>query len=166
MPDRIEFRYAPQKQLALLGIGFLLVASSLLVALTTADVVYRSAGWIGAAFFALCMGVAARRLVSGGTPFVFDLAGIAFPGGTFGIMPWTDIQEYAVVTIRGNEFLALTFHDPERILSRMSAAKRQWAIANQRLGWGHWALSFTGVTPGLDEAVAFIGEHALVRPRA
>lgn len=160
MPERLEFRYSPKKQLALLSIGCALVACSWFVAATNADIVYRTVGWLGVGFFTLCVVIAVKRLLIGGVPFVFDLSGIAFPSGSFGLIPWTEIKECSVVTIRGNEFLALTFHDPTRVLSRVSAAKRRWALANQRLGWGHWALSFTGVTPGIDEAVAFIRDRS------
>jgi hypothetical protein len=166
MPDRLEFHYSPKGQLSLMALGCLLVAASWFVAATNADVVYRTAGWLGVAFFTLCVLIAAKRLIAGGVPFVFDLTGIAFPTGTFGLVPWTEISGYAIVTIRGNYFLALTFHDPERVLSRVSPAKRKWALANHRLGWGHWALSFSGLTPGMDEGVAFIREHSLVQPAA
>ena len=114
----------------------------------------------------LCGGIAAKRMISGGTPFVFDRAGISFPGGNFGLLPWNEIKSYSVVTIRGNVFLALTFNDPARILSRVSTAKRKWALANERMGWGHWALSFIGLTPGIDEAEAFIREHSSINSAA
>ena len=164
MAERLEFRYSPQRQLALVIVGCVLVAASWLVAVRHADLVYRTIGWAGVVFFILCVLIAAERMVVGGVPFVFDLSGIAFPTGSFGLIPWTEIKEYAVVTVRGNYFLALTFHDPIRVLARTSAPKRRWALVNQRLGWGHWALSFSGLTPGLNEAVAFIREHALLQP--
>ncbi len=166
MSERLEFRYSPQGQLGLVVIGCVLVAASRFVAVTSADVVYRTVGWLGVGFFALCILIAAKRLLVGGVPFVFDLGGIAFPTGGFGLLPWTEIKSYAVVRVRGNYFLAFTFHDPARVLSRVSAAKRRWALANQGLGWGHWALSFSGLTPGMDEAIAFIREHSLLQPAA
>jgi len=164
MSERLEFRYSPQGQLGLAVVGCVLVAASWFVAKTNEDVVYRTAGWLGVGFFALCTFVAAKRLLAGGVPFVFDMTGIAFPTGTFGLIPWTESSGYAVVTVRGNYFLALTFRDPARVLSRVSVAKRKWALVNHRLGWGHWALSFSGLTPGMDEAVAFIREHSLLQP--
>jgi len=164
MPERLEFRYSPQRQLALFITGCALAAASWFVAMRSADIVYRTVCWFGVVFFALGAIIAVKRMISGGVPFAFELAGIAFPTGSFGLLPWTDIKEYVVVSIRGNYFLALTFHDPTRVLSRVSNAKRQVALTNQRMGWGHWALSFSGVTPGLDEAVAFIREHSLLQP--
>jgi hypothetical protein len=164
--ERLEFRYSPQKQLAIIVVGCVLVAASLFLATRNPDVVYRAIGWFGVAFFALCTGIAVKRLLAGGMPFVFDLGGIGFPASTFGLVPWTEIKSYSVVTIRRNDFLALTFNDPARVLSRVSPAKRKWALANERLGWGHWALSFNGLTPGLDDAVAFIRQHSLIQPPA
>jgi hypothetical protein len=164
MPERLEFRYSPKGQLALLSVGCALVGASWIVAATNADIVYRTAGWLGVGFFTLCVFIAAKRLLAGGVPFVFERAGIAFPGGSFGLLPWTEIEEYAIVKIRGNDFLAFTFRDPDRVLSRVSAAKRRWALANRRLGWGHWSLSFSGVIPGMDEALAFIRAHTMLQP--
>jgi hypothetical protein len=164
--ERIEFRRTPQQQFGLMIVGCVLAVAAWYVATTTHDPVYRIAAWLGCGLMALCAIVAAKRMIAGGTPFVFDQTGISFPGGTFGLLPWTEIKSYAIVTIRGNLFLALTFKDPERFLSRMSPAKRKWALANDRLGWGHWSLSFIGLTPGIDEAVAFIREYSLVEPRA
>jgi hypothetical protein len=162
MADRIEFRYSPKGQLVLLITGCLLVAISWYAAHRHPDIVYRAVCWFGVGFFTLCTLIFAKRLLTGGVPFVFDLSGIAFPSGSFGLVPWTEIKAYSVVTVRGNYFLALTFHNPDRLLSRVSAAKRKWALTNQRLGWGHWAMSFSGLTPGMDEAIAFIREHSLV----
>jgi len=162
MADRIEFRYSPKRQLVFMALGCLLVAGSWFAAHRHPDIVYRTLAWCGVGVFTLCTLIAAKRLITGGVPFVFDLGGIAFPGGTFGLVPWSEIKAYSVVTIRGNYFLALTFHDPDRVLSRVPAAKRKWALANQRLGWGHWALSFSGLDHGMDEAIAFIREHSLV----
>jgi len=164
MPERLEFRYSPQKQLALIVVCCVLVAASWVVATRNADVVYRGVAWLTFGFFILCAIIAVKRRVVGGVPFVFDLAGIGFPTGNFGLLPWTEIKSYSVVTVRGNYFLALTFNDPGRVLSRVSPAKRKWALANERLGWGHWSLSFAGLTPGMDEAVTFIREHSLIRP--
>ena len=162
MPDRIEFRYSPQGQLGLLVVGCVLTGVSSFAALTYADVVYRTVAWFGAAIMALCALIAAKRLLAGGVPFVFDLGGISFPGGSFGLLPWTEVKSYAVVTIRGNYFLALTFHDPAHALSRIPPMRRRWAMANEQLGWGHWALSFSGLSPGMADAIAFIREHSLI----
>jgi hypothetical protein len=159
MTDRLEFRHSPKKQLVLAVVGSALIAASFFMATHEEDPVYRAAGWIGVGLFVLTTAVAIKRMIAGGTPFVFDRAGISFPTGTFGLLPWSEIKSYSIVTLRGNRFLALTFHDPDRILSRVSAAKRKWALANKGLGFGHWSLSFIGLTPGIDEAVAFINQY-------
>ena len=91
--------------------------------------------------------------------FAFDRSGIAFQTGNLGLIPWADIEKYEIITFRGNRLLALTFRDPERTLARVSAAKRKWAYANKGMGWGHWSYAFAGLSPGIDEAVAFISQH-------
>lgn len=159
IPDRLEFRHSPKKQLGLAAIGVALVAASFFMATHEDDPVYRVVGWLGVGLFVLTTGIAIKRMITGGTPFVFDRSGITFPAGTFGLLPWSEIKSYSIVTVRGNRFLALTFHDPDRVLARVSTAKRKWAIANQGLGFGHWSLTFTGLSPGIDEAVAFISQY-------
>jgi hypothetical protein len=105
MSERLAFRYSPRGQLGLIAVGCALVAASWFAAVTHPDVVYRTVGWLGVGLFALCIVIAAKRLITGGVPFVFDLSGIAFPTGSFGLLPWTEIKSYAVVTVRGNHFL-------------------------------------------------------------
>jgi hypothetical protein len=164
MGDRLEFSYSRQSQLTFVCVGIILVVASAYMAVTNHDIVYRIIGWLGVIVLVLCTAIAIKRMVIGGTPFVFDLAGVAFPTGNFGLVPWSEIEEYKVVTIRGHYFLALTFRHPEQVLVRVSAAKRRWARTNERLGWGHWALSFSGLTPGMNEAIAFIRDHTSVKP--
>ncbi len=159
MTDRLEFRHSPKKQLGLAAIGIVLIVASWFMATHEEDPVYRVVGWLGVGLFVLTTAVAIKRMITGGTPFVFDRAGISFPTGTFGLLPWNEIKSYSIVSLRGSQFLALTFNDPDRVLARVSAAKRKWALANKGLGFGHWSLAFTGLTPGIDEAVAFIKQY-------
>ncbi|HEX9500365.1 MAG TPA: STM3941 family protein [Thermoanaerobaculia bacterium] len=159
MSDRLEFRHSPKKQLGLAAIGCALTAVCFYMATHDQDVVFRVLGWLGVGLFVLTTGMAITRMITSGTPFVFDRSGIAFHTGNLGLIPWTDIETFAVITLRGNRLLALTFRDPDRTLARVSAAKRKWAQANKGMGWGHWSFSFTGLTPGIDEAVAFISQY-------
>jgi hypothetical protein len=140
-------------------IGLVLAVGSWFLLKTPDDVVDQIFGWFGLVFFSFCVIIAIKRMIASGTPFVFDRAGISFPTGSFGLLPWTEIKSYSIVKMRGNQFLSLTFNDPDRVLSRVSAAKRKWALVNKGLGFGHWSLSFAGLSPGLDEAVAFISQH-------
>src|SRR3954447_21112111 len=75
MPERLEFRYSPQRQLALFITGCALVAVSWFVAMRSADIVYRTVCWFGVAFFALGAIIAVKRMISGGVPFAFELCG-------------------------------------------------------------------------------------------
>src|SRR5438132_1952567 len=152
MLDRVEFKRTPKQQAGLMIVGCVLVAGSWYLATTTLDPVYRVVGWLGVGLFVLCTAIAAKRMVSGSTPFVFDRAGISFPGGNFGLVPWNETKSYAVVTIRGKVFLALTFNDPERILSAVSPPKRKWQLVKERMGWVHWPLTFIGWRPASVEA--------------
>ena len=87
MTERIEFRYSPRGQFVLMITGCVLVAGSWYVAHTHPDIVYRTVGWCCVGLFTLCTLIFAKRLITGGLPFIFDLSGIGFPGGNFGLVP-------------------------------------------------------------------------------
>jgi hypothetical protein len=159
LSDRLEFKHSPKKQLGLAVLGCILLAACFFMATHEEDIVYRVVGWFGTGLFVLTTAVAIIRMISGGTPLVFDRSGIAFQTGNLGLIPWADIENYSIITLRGNRLLSLTFRDPERTLARVSAAKRKWAYANKAMGCGHWSYSFAGLSPGLDEAVAFINQY-------
>ena len=155
MPDRIEFRYSPLRQAALLVIGCLMVAGSWRMAVMRSDTLHRVVGWAGVGLFTLGAYYPARRLIFGDAQFVFDRVGITFRSGNFGLVPWTEIKEYEVVTLGRHKYLALIFHDPMRVVPAM---QRQAALESERVGCGHVALSFIGLSLGVNEAVAFIEE--------
>jgi|SRR5690349_255554 len=155
-PERLEFRRSPLKHVGLLLMGALLVAAGGFIITSTEDPGLRIVGWFGVIFFGLAMLAIGRNLFRGGVAIVFDHAGI-----TTDLLPdvriaWSDLERCHVVKMRSNRFLALTFRDPERFLQRVSTANRKVSSFNARQGWGHWAFTFSGLTPGIDGAVAFI----------
>jgi hypothetical protein len=166
--ERLDFQRSRAKHagLVLLALGFVVVGWFLATSATGLG--DRVMGWLCVVFFGACLLVGAKRFVEGGVAFAFERAGIISPDSDLGVLPWAEIQSCAVVTIKGNRFLAMTFRDPERLLGRVSPAKRKLATFNEKMGWGHWALAFSGITPGLDEALAFIraNQPGLLSPAA
>ncbi len=157
--DRIEFRRSRAKNAVLLLIGVLLVAASLFMAVSGEDQLDRVIGWFGTAFFGLAIVVALRNIVRGGVVFTFDSGGIADHANGI-VIPWSEIEECVVISIRGTRFLGITFRNPEQFSSRVSAVQHKLARLNERMGWGHWGLSFSGISPGIDEALHFIRRNA------
>jgi hypothetical protein len=156
--ERLVFERSPLKNAGLLLLSLLFVAGGVFMALKADTDSDRVIGWICAAFFGLGILAAARNLLQGGTAFVFDLSGIKDENsGLF--IPWSEIAECLLLSVKGTRLLSVSFKNPDQFLLQVSPAKQKLARFNERMGWGHWSLSFTGVRPGIDEAVRFIREN-------
>jgi hypothetical protein len=119
---------------------------------------HRMAGWAAIAFFGAVAISAGWALIRGGEVFTFDRTGIADHHRGM-LIPWTEIDEAVVVTVNGAQFLGLVFHHPEQFLSRVSPLRRVFAQLNERMGWCYWNFTFSGVTPGIDEALRYIRDN-------
>lgn len=156
--ERLVFERSRTKNAGLLLLSLMFVAGGVYMANTADTSTERIVGWLCAAFFALGIVAAIRNLLEGGTAFVFDLSGIKDERSGF-LIPWSEVAECKVISMRGNRLLAVSFKNPDQFLQQVSPAKRKLAGFNERLGWGHWGFTFTDVSPGLDEALRFIREN-------
>jgi hypothetical protein len=156
--ERLVFERSPAKNAGLLLLSLLFVAGGVFMALKADTTFDRAVGWVCTAFFGLGILAAARNLLRGGTAYVFDLSGIKDESAGL-LIPWTEIAECMVLIVRGTRLLGVSFKNPDQFLVQVSPAKQKLARFNERMGWGHWAFAFTGVRPGLDEALQFIREN-------
>lgn len=143
--------------------GFFLGAASFagagyLMTYLAETALHRLVGWVTIAFFGAIVISAGWALIRGGEVFTLDRTGIADRHRGV-VIPWTEIEEVAVVTVNGAEFLGLVFHHPEQFLSRVSPLRRVLAKLNERMGWCYWNFTFSGVTPGIDEALRYVRDH-------
>jgi len=158
--QRLEFVRSRAKNALLLLVALLLIAICLLNALDPDEnLISRAIGWFGAAFFGLASLVGLRNIVRGGTVFAFDSGGITDHANSI-LIPWNEIEECVVVSVRGANFLGLVFRNPDQFLGRLSVPKRMMARLDERMGCGQWALSFSDVSPGIDAALDFIHSYA------
>jgi hypothetical protein len=58
--------------------------------------------------------------------------------------------------VRSAKFLCIELTDPDFFLSRWSANRRAAAKANAVLGFPAVTISFTGLSPGIEEALTFL----------
>lgn len=159
MTDRVTFKRSRGKTALLICVALLFVVGGIVIAGNAEDSFDRIAGWACAVFFAAAAISGTRKLLSAGDVFTFDRNGIADHSHDV-IIPWTEVDEVLVLSVRGVRFLSIQLQYPEQFLARVSPAQRKLAAFNERMGWGHWAFTFSGVTPGIDEALRFI--HANV----
>lgn len=156
--ERLVFERSYMKNAGLLLLSLMFVAGGVFMATRADTTVERSVGWVCAAFFALGALAAVRNLLQGGTAFVFDLSGIKDERSGL-LIPWSEIDQCMILSMRGTRLLAVSFKNPEQFLMQVSPAKQKMARFNQSVGWGHWGFAFVDVKPGLDEAVRFIREN-------
>jgi hypothetical protein len=156
--ERIEFIRSRKKNLALLLLSVALVSAAAYMVRTGEDQFDRTVGWFGVAFFGYGIVLALKNIVRGGVVFIFDRNGVTDQSRGI-VIPWSEIEECVVISVRGTKFLGLSLKHPDQFLNRVSSSQQKLSKFNQRMGWGHWALSFAGVSPGVQEALSFIQTH-------
>jgi hypothetical protein len=89
-------------------------------------------------------------LFRGGPQVVFDEHGINDLRTSWGLIPWTDILSFAIVSIYANRVLCIYLVDESARVARLST-------------WGRLALlfkmRFVGLAPGLNEAWHYLATH-------
>jgi hypothetical protein len=156
--ERLVFERSHAKSAGLLLLSLMFVAGGVFMAMRADTSTDRFIGWLCAAFFSLGALAAVRNLLQGGTAFVFDLSGIKDERSGL-LIPWSEIEQCMVLSVRGTRLLAVSFKNPDQFLVQVSPAKQKMARFNQSMGWGHWGFAFVDVKPGIDEAVRFIREN-------
>ncbi len=164
---RLEFRQSPWKSLGLVLLAAAMVGASYVTAVKAPDALRRGVGWFGVAFFALGLLPGIRGLTGRRLTVVLDETGIQDTRLRIGLIPWNQVRECRVESIRGTAFLCLHLKAPELFLHQLSPTQRALAKANHAMGFGHLAISFTGLTPSIKEAVAFLEQasHRGIAPR-
>ena len=159
MSDRIEFVRSTAAHIGLILAALAMVAGSWLVVHNADNWLETMSGWAGVVFFGTCLLAIVYSALLGGLAIVFDGAGIHDKRLGIGIIPWGDIEQCRVARVQNTAFLSLSLRYPEPYLSRLSPLKRIMSRSNQRLGFGHVSISFSGLKPGIDTAVDYIREH-------
>jgi len=136
-----------------------MVALSWFVTRIAKDAAQTVFGWAGIVFFGAALLAIILSALRGGTAVVFDGSGITDERMNIGIIPWQEIEACRVATVQSSKFLCLSLREPEPYLSRLSRWRRLQSNSNQRLGFGHLAISFSGLQPGLNEAIEYLNQH-------
>ena len=113
-------------------------------------------GWIGLVFFGLCFLAIGRQLFRSEASVVLDDVGIHDLRSSFGLIPWADITSLRIAAVRSTRFLCVEVHDASIYLSRLPAHKRLLAQANPSLGFPPITISFSGLSPGLNEVWTYV----------
>jgi hypothetical protein len=159
----MECRTSIPRTLGMAGLGVLMILASYYVA-RTASGLTQGAGWFGVVFFACGLVVILVQLFRRGPIVVLDESGVFDRRLGVGRIPWQDISSVSVTQIRSQRFISLWLRNEEEYLSRFPGWKSTLGRASEKIGYSPFLLSLAGLTPGLDEAYAYIRakvpEHA------
>lgn len=108
------------------------------------------AGWAGVVFCGLCLIGLLTQLFRNGPSVIFDEEGIHIVH-SFGMIPWADIVSLRIGKLRSQRFLCVAVNEASIYLSRLPTHKRLVAKANPSLGFPPITVSFSALSPGLDE---------------
>src|SRR5687767_8971596 len=118
--ERIEFKRSRAKNFLLLLLSVAFVLLGVFMARTSESGFDAAVGWVCAAFFGLTTLAGIRNLVRGGVAFVFDRSGIMDTSRGI-LIPWSEIEDIVVISVKGTRMLGVSFRNPEQFLSRVSA---------------------------------------------
>jgi hypothetical protein len=113
-------------------------------------------GWLGVAFFGLVLILLPFQFFKDAPQIVLDEQGIDDRRSKGGLIRWQDIRAISVGRVKSTRFLCLKLVEPEQYLSRLSSWGRRLASANKSQGLSDVSMSFVGLSPSLDEVLAYI----------
>ena len=159
----MEFRTSVPKMTGLICLGVLMVAANYLAA-THASGYEVVAPWFCVPVFSVGVVLACVQLFRREPSIVMNNEGIS--GRQMGSQPvkWSDIASVSVGQVRRQKFLCLWLRDQDTYVAALPAARRLMAKASIALGLPATSLSFTGLVPGVEQALEYALKHVPARP--
>lgn len=147
------------KVLGLLGLlGVMLAMCYFLTRLP--DVLSRTIGWIGLAFFGLGLIAIPFRLFRTGPQVIINDEGIEDRRMKIGVIRWEDILSMRVDNVGSTKFLCVEIADPEKYVSRLPRRGRWLSGVARRMGFPALTIDFSGLSPGIQEVWAYLQARA------
>jgi len=118
------------------------------------------AGWAGLVFFGLGFFKILAQFFRSAPSVILDEMGIHDLRSSFGPIPWADVVSLRIVSVESQRFLCVEVLDPSTYLSRLPSHKRLLerllAQANPSLSFPPITISFSGLSPGLDDVWSYV----------
>jgi hypothetical protein len=142
----------------------LLVLTAIMVALcywctTLAGLLPRAVGWFGVVFFGLGFIMIPVKLVTSGPQVMINDEGIEARRLGVGLIPWQDIDSLSLASVNRTRFLNIWVTDPEKYISILPKWKRAVALIQQKMGFSVLTLTFSGLSPGIDEVWTYLKDR-------
>lgn len=149
------------KTLGLIFIAILLVVASVFAALNAPGFVM-VVGWFGVVFFGAALIAIVRQLFNRSPVVTLTPEGITSPRFVPDGVAWTRVARISVGKVQHNRFLCLWLKDEEAYVASLTGLRKAAAIANSKMGFPAISITFQNLTPGLDEALAYITQLGIV----
>lgn len=108
-------------------------------------------GIAGIAFFGLCLLLICRMLFERRPIVSFDHEGFCDVRYKVGKIAWTEATRIYICELNGHRWIAVDLKNPHTYVERMNWLRRTQCIYNRRMGFGDFAISLQGLSPGLVE---------------
>ena len=110
-----------------------------------ADTTFESwAGWPAIIFFSAAIPFYVWQIIDRRPRLTIDEHGINDRTMGVGLIPWSEITDSYVKSIRGNHFICLVARNPEMWTSKFSATKKAMIKANKTLGFTELNVNLSG----------------------
>ncbi len=152
---RMECYTSKVKLLGLLGLTCAMVSVSYFCT-TLPGLTPRVVGWMGVGFFGLGFIALPVMFFRAAPQVVINDEGIEDRRLKIGVIRWEDIRSLSIGSVHSAKFLCVEVADPERYSSRLPRWSRWLAALNEALGFPALTIGFSGLSPGLNEAWAYL----------
>lgn len=129
---------------------------------TLPDSALRLIGWIGVVFFGLGFVVIPAMYLRKGPQVIINETGIEDFRLGVGMIRWDDIGSFSIDSVYSSRLLCIEVKNPQAYLSRMPIWKRALTKVNRSMGYSRFTISFSGLTPGLDDVWAFLKDQGII----
>ena len=115
-------------------------------------------GYLGVAFFGICLGYALFRLIKPVPSLVINDEGVFDNASAVGagMLKWSEIAEVRISSFMGQRFLSIVPNNLEEILQRQNITKRWLMKANRGLVDSPFNVPETTLTLKLEEVLSLI----------
>jgi hypothetical protein len=119
-------------------------------------VLIQAVGWFGLVFLAWGLVILFLQFFRRGPTVIIDDSGVLDRRLGVGPIPWSDITSVSITLVRDQRFISLWLRNEKQYLDRIPTWRRGARRLSERMGYSPFALTFIGLTPGLDEAYALL----------
>jgi hypothetical protein len=143
--EEIQIKNSRQKFLFLLiaTIGF--AVGGLIMILHPRSASDQWIGWMCIIFFGSGVPLFVKKISESGPRLIINDQGIFDRTLDVGTIPWSEITDAYIKSIKGNDFICLELRNPEMWSNQLSGIKKAAISANKALGFTEFSVNLVGV---------------------